>query len=176
MTIFEGADFTDRDFRRGIWHETATMVAMVTTAHDGRENVMACEWAMMVSTNPMRFVVSIGPQHATHDLIEAAGEFGLNFCADTQARLSHVSGSYSLNDTNKWELADFPTYVAKKIRAPMIEGCVVNAECRLISTQPLGDHTLFVGEALWARSDSDRNPLFYHGGKYFFLGAQIPKD
>ena len=54
--------------------------------------------------------------------------------------LSHVSGSYSMNDTNKWELTDFPTYAAKTIRAPMIEGCVVNAECKLIATQPLGDH------------------------------------
>ena len=58
----------------------------------------------------------------------------------------------------------------------MIEGCVLNAECRVISTQPLGDHTVFIGEALWARYDPELEPLLYHGGKYYFVGAQIPKE
>ena len=175
MAIFEGNQFDDRDFRRGAWHQTATTVAMVTTRDGDRENVMACEWAMIVTMNPMRFVVSVGPRHATHGLIEATGEFGLNFCSDQQARLSHVSGSYSFNDTNKWELADFPTYPAKTITAPMIEGCTVNAECKVISAQLLGDHTVFIGEAQWVRYDTELNPLLYRAGKYWYMGEQIPK-
>jgi flavin reductase (DIM6/NTAB) family NADH-FMN oxidoreductase RutF len=175
MTI-EGDQFAERDFRRGVWHQTLTTVAMVTATDGQRENVMACEWAMMVSTNPMRFVISVGPRHATHDLITQSGEFGLNFCSDRQARLSHVSGSYSLNDTDKWQLADFPTYAAKKIRPPMIENCTLNVECKVIATHPLGDHTMFIGEAVWARYDPELRPLLYHGGKYFYVGEQVPKE
>lgn len=173
--IIEGNDFNDRDFRRGVWHQTATMVALVTVDTGTQRNVMACEWAMMVTNNPMRFAISVGPRHATHDLIKEAGEFGLSFCTDQQATLSHVAGSYTMRDTNKWELAQFPTYPAKHIAAPMIEDCVVNAECRLVSTQEFGDHTLFVGEVLWARYDAEKEPLLYSGGRYHAIGANIPK-
>src|SRR5687768_10653359 len=112
--VIEGDNFSDRDFRRGVWHQTATTVAMVTAAVGDRQNMMACEWAMMVSGSPMRFVISVAPNHATHELIEVSGEFGLNFCSDLQARLSHISGSYSMHDLDKWELGDFPVYPATK--------------------------------------------------------------
>jgi flavin reductase (DIM6/NTAB) family NADH-FMN oxidoreductase RutF len=172
----EGDDFNSREFRRGVWGQTATTVALVTSAAGGRENVMACEWAMMISGAPMRFAISIGPRSATHELIEQSGEFGLSFCSDQQALLSHVSGSYSLNHVDKWQLADFPRYPAAKIAAPMIGGCTLNVECRVVTTQSFGDHTLFIGEALWARYDPEKEPLLYSGGKYWRIGPQVPKE
>ncbi len=171
----EGDEFDDRDFRRGVWRRTLTAVALVTVSADGRDNVMACEWAMMVSHQPLCFTISVHPRNATHDMLLAAGEFGLSFCADTQAHLSHVSGSNSLHDVDKWELAHFPTYPAKRIAAPMIEGAALNVECRTIGTHALG-HTLFIGEAVWARYDAEKSPLIFHGGKYFHLGTQVPKE
>jgi flavin reductase (DIM6/NTAB) family NADH-FMN oxidoreductase RutF len=174
--LIEGDRFAEREFRRGAWHQTLTTVAMVTATDGDRQNVMACEWAMLLTTNPMRFVISVGSQHATHGLIQQSGEFGLNFCSDRQAMLSHVSGSYSLNDIDKWELASFPTYPAKKIQAPMIEGCTLNAECHVISAQTLGGYTAFIGEALWARYDPELKPLLYHRGQYFFVGERVPKE
>jgi flavin reductase (DIM6/NTAB) family NADH-FMN oxidoreductase RutF len=114
----EGADFQSREFRRGVWRQTTTAVALLTAAAGGRENVMACEWAMMVSTSPLCFVISVHESHETHRLIEESGEFGLSFCADDQARLSHVSGSYSLLDVNKWELDKFPRATAPGLSAP----------------------------------------------------------
>lgn len=176
MPIVEGNRFDERDFRRGAWNQTATTVAMVTSRDGSRENVMACEWAMIVSMNPMRFVISIGPRHATHELVQQTGTFGLSFCSEAQAGLSHVSGSYSLNDVDKWDLADFPTYPAKTIDVPMIEGCALNVECRVISTQPLGDHTVFIGEAQWVRYDPAVRPLLYSAGKYWKIGDQLPKE
>lgn len=176
MTSVEGDDFGSGELRRGVWRQTATTVAMVTTAVDETANVMACEWAMMVSGAPLSFVISVWPGHATHELIEQAGEFGLNFCSDDQARLSHISGSYSMRDVDKWELADFKTHPATKIRSPMINGCTLNVECRVVGTHHLGDHTLFVGEAIWAQYDPELRPLIYHSGKYWHLGSQVPKE
>ncbi|MEZ4502984.1 MAG: flavin reductase family protein [Dehalococcoidia bacterium] len=172
----EGSDFDVAEFRRGVWHRTATTVALVTSAVEGRQNVMACEWAMMVSASPLRFVVSIAPRRVTHELIEASGEFGLSFCSEEQAKLSHVSGSYSLRDVDKWELANFELYDAKTIAVPMVAHSVLNVECRVIAREYLGDHTLFIGEASWARYDPDLEPMFYHDGKYWRLGDQIPKE
>ncbi len=170
----EGDDFLSRDFRRGMWHQTTTAVALLTSAHEGRANVMACEWAMMVSHTPVCFVIAVGASHETHDLIEKSGEFGLSFCSDEQAPLSHISGSYSMRDVDKWSMADFHCYPAKKIAAPMIDGAVVNVECRVVATHRLG-HTIFIGEAVWTRYDDEKSPLLYHDGKYWRMGEQVPK-
>lgn len=172
----EGDNFGSNDFRWGVWGQTATTVALVTTCAGGKQDVMAAEWAMMVSSAPLRFVISVAPSRVTHELVVQSKEFGLNFCSTEQAKLSHVSGSYSLRNEDKWELADFPTYLAKRIGAPMIDGCTLSVECRLVETLPLGDHTLFIGEALWAKYDPDREPLIYHGGKYYSIGERIPKS
>ena len=51
---------------------------------------------------------------------------------------------------------------------------VLNVECRTIGTHRLG-HTLFIGEAIWARYDPAKSPLIFHGGKYFGVGPQVPK-
>jgi len=104
---------------------------------------------MMITRSPLRFAISIGPRKATHELIQRSGEFGLSFCSDRQATLSHIAGSYSLRDTYKWRLGDFPVYAATKINAPMIDQCLANVECRLVSTQELCDHTLFIGDGVW---------------------------
>ncbi|MBI3287545.1 MAG: flavin reductase [Chloroflexi bacterium] len=175
IPITEGDDFNNPDFYRSLWRQTTTTVALLTSAAEGRENVMACEWAMLVNLKPLRFVISVAPREYTHQLIQASGEFGLNFCSDQQAHLAHIAGSYSLHDVNKWELADFPTHPAQRIRAPMIQGCILNAECRVVARYELGDHDLFVGEALWARYDPKQRPLLYHRGKYWKLGEGIPK-
>ena len=173
----EGADFADRDFRRGVWRQTLTEVALLTARHDGRDGIMACEWAMLVAFSPMSFVISVGPRHATFDLIEASGTFGLSFASDDQARLSHISGSFSAHTVeDKWSMADFPTYEAKTIDAPMIEGCPVNVECRVVEKRPFDNHTLIIGEATWARYDTSKKPLLYHAGKYWRVGEQIPKE
>jgi flavin reductase (DIM6/NTAB) family NADH-FMN oxidoreductase RutF len=171
----EGDHFDDREFRRAVWRQTLTTVALVTVSIDGQSNVMACEWATMVSHAPLCFTIAVHPRNATHDLLVAAGEFGLSFCSDALAHLSHVSGSISLLDGVKWQLADFPTYPASRIGAPMIDGAVLNVECRTVGTHRLG-HTLFIGEALWARYDPDKSPLLFHGGRYFRVGAQVPKS
>jgi len=171
----EGDNFEDREFRRGVWRQTLTSVALLTVAANGRSNVMACEWAMMVSHAPICFNISVHPRNATHDLLVDAGEFGLSFCSDAQAHLSHVSGSNSLHDVDKWQLADFPTYPAKRIGAPMIDDATLNIECRTVGTHRLG-HTLFIGEAVWARYDPAKSPLIFHGGQYFQVGAQVPKS
>jgi flavin reductase (DIM6/NTAB) family NADH-FMN oxidoreductase RutF len=171
----EGDDFRSREFRQGLWRQTTTTVALLTCSAGGRTNVMACEWAMLVSNNPVCFVISVHPSHETHAMLEAAGEFGLSFCSDEQAKLSHVSGSYSIRDTDKWQLADFDLYAAKKIRAPMIDGALINVECRIVGKHQLG-HTVFIAEVVWARYDPEKRPLLYHDGKYWHLGPQVPKE
>ncbi|MBB5406911.1 flavin reductase (DIM6/NTAB) family NADH-FMN oxidoreductase RutF [Paraburkholderia sp. HC6.4b] len=71
-------------------------VTLITSAHDGRSNVMAASWAMPLDFNPPKVVVVVDSRTLTRRLIEASGVFGLQlpsrgFAAQTLAVGTHAS-------------------------------------------------------------------------------------
>lgn len=153
-----------------------TSVALVTSIGKDGPNVMAAEWTLPISYDPLLFVVLVNPRHVTYDLILESQEFGLSLCAEDQAQLAHEAGSWSKRERDK--LADtklFRTVPAKHIRSPLIAGCAAHIECRLIGDFPLGDHVMFVGEAVRATVDAAKRPLALHSGRYWRLGSLIAK-
>ncbi len=164
-----GIDKTKRKF-------TST-VALVTSEHNGRANVMAAEWSLRVSIEPYLVAVFVGYRRGTYAMIRDSGEFGLNYCSDKQAGLSSISGNYSITEgKDKWSLGDFSTFSASKIRAPMIGGCLMNLECVVVDELQTGDHAAFIGKVVEGYVDDSKRPLIYHGGRYFSLGPRIEKD
>lgn len=153
----------------------ATTVALITSQSDARPNVMACEWAMNVGWHPVRIMAVIHRDELTHELISGSGEFGVNLCAEDQAALSHLAGSVTGRVYDK--LAD-PLFrglihPAARIRAPMIEGCVLNVECEVEQTLEIGDYTAFIGRAVAVRSNPELRPLLYREGRYFRMGERL---
>lgn len=161
-----------RDARR---HLTTT-VALVTAQSEGVTNVMSAEWSLQVSLDPVLMAVFVGYERGTYDLIKKSGEFGLSYCSDQQAHLAHVAGNYTIRESNKFDLAHFPTFPSKHIAAPMIDNCISNFECKVVDELRVGDHAAFVGEILAAYSDDDLGPLVFHGGKFWEKGNRISKD
>jgi hypothetical protein len=104
---FKGDDFGSTDFRRSVWHHTTTAVALLTCAAGDKVDVMACEWAMLVSISPF-LLRGRGPCFARHRCalggclsacpepsrrgrylsIAESGEFGLGVRSDQHAVLS----------------------------------------------------------------------------------------
>jgi flavin reductase (DIM6/NTAB) family NADH-FMN oxidoreductase RutF len=159
---------------REAWRASVASVALVTTCGNGRTNVMAAEWSLRVSLDPVLFAVFVGKERGTYFLLDSSGEFGLNYCSDEQAHLAWVAGHYSIREgVDKWSLAPFSTFPARRISPPLIEGCVSNLECRVVSRFETGDHAAFVGEVLESYYDPNKSPLVYRGGRYHRLGPRI---
>lgn len=151
-------------------------VALVTSAHGGIQNVMSAEWSLRVSLEPYLVAVFVGYKRGTYELIRKSGEFGLNYCSDGQVRLSHIAGRNSIAEgKDKWSMADFETFKAKHIAAPLIEGCIMNLECSVVDEFRTGDHAAFIGKILEGYTDVSRSPLVYHGGEYYRLGEHLKK-
>src|SRR5260370_22967389 len=55
----------------------------------------------------------------------------------------------------------------------MIAGCLINAECKLVTMKKLGDHTMVVGKTVAISYDETKKPLIYHCGRYFRIGSII---
>ena len=62
---------------------------------------------------------------------------------------------------------------AKKL--PMLVGAAMNAECKLVKQEELGDHIMFVGEVIEISADENIRPLLYHNGRYWRLGEATIK-
>lgn len=164
---------TDMDGTRRRFTST---VALVTSRLGSVSNVMSAEWSLRVSIDPYLVAVFVGYERGSCSLIRESGEFGLNYCSDGQVQLSHTAGRNSIAEgADKWSMADFRTFRAKSIGAPMIEGCIMNLECRVVDEFRTGDHAAFIGRVVEGYHDSSMKPLVYHGGEYYTLGRKLEK-
>jgi len=145
----------------------ATTVGLITTKSSRHgQNVMAAEWTMHIAYEPMLIAVFVH-ESPTYWNIEETRVFGVNIASDDQAELVNIAGGYSGTELDKLAIpSTFKTYNAKHVDVPMIEGCALNAECRVIATQKMGDHIMVVGEAISAKFDEKKFPLIYTRGNY----------
>jgi flavin reductase (DIM6/NTAB) family NADH-FMN oxidoreductase RutF len=145
----------------------ATTVALVTTS--GRRygsNVMAAEWTMQVSYDPMIIAVFLHRSPTYWNIVESKS-FGVNIASEEQAELVNIAGGYSGTEIQKFAIpGTFDTYPGKMIKVPMIRKCALNAECKVTKIQKVGDHVMVLGKVLAAKFDDSKLPLIYTRANY----------
>ena len=135
---------------------------------------MAAEWTFVVSHIPFLIAVHLAPKDATHDAIMEKREFGVGLVAEDQVAAMGFAGHFTKHETDKLSSELFETYSAERIDVPMIKGCAVSFECRLVQAVPMGDHTALVGEVVEFKIDPAKNPIAYRHGAYR-LGSRIER-
>lgn len=154
-----------------------TNVGLITTQGPLGQNIMACEWTHFVSYSPALIAVCVGQGKATFENIKSSKAFGVNLAGISQNTVSGIAGASSGANVDKIKVLEdlgVRFYRAKRIGVPMLHGAALNAECRLVNEIVLGDHTMFVGEVLDVKTNSD-SPLVYNQNKYWHIGQNIPK-
>jgi flavin reductase (DIM6/NTAB) family NADH-FMN oxidoreductase RutF len=161
-------------------------VALLTTSWHNNWNVMPLAFVTPLSIDPPLIGVAVHPARHTHDMIRFSEEFALNI--PTRRLLHHCQylGSVSGAELNKLELTRLPTFRARKVEAPLLEGCVGWIECGVDDAYRIGDHTLFVGKVAaaqaekdafgdtWLLADPEERPLHYLGlNHYAVLGDRL---
>ena len=151
-----------------------TGVSLITSIGHKGQNVMAAEWTMQISHDPMLIAIFIHKGSTTLENIIKTKEFGVNVSSDEQTTAVSISGGYSRKEIDKLSIYDsFKLIKSKKIKSPLIAGCVINAECKLFTTKKIGDHTMIVGKVVSIQYDKTKKPLVYHQGRYFRIGSMI---
>ncbi len=147
-------------------------VTLVTVRTDNETNFMTAGWASPVSFDPPILMVSIAPERHTHNLILEAGEFGISILADDQRNLSTLGGTTSGRDVDKIAEGNVATAPGEKIRAPHVAGARAWLECKLVSHETVGDHTVFYGEVLKTVADEAKSALVLFNRVYYALGEK----
>jgi flavin reductase (DIM6/NTAB) family NADH-FMN oxidoreductase RutF len=142
----------------------ATTVGLITTDGKHGRNVMAAEWTMQISYEPMLIAIFIHDSPTLWNIRDTRA-FGVNIASDGQAELVNIAGGYSGTELDKLGIpGTFETYRGKNV--PMVKECALNAECKVHSIQEMGDHVMVVGEAEHATFDEKKSPLIYTRGNY----------
>lgn len=138
-------------------------VSIITSSHAGKHNIMAASWCMPVDFSPAKVAVVIDNNTLTRELINASGEFGLQFPMRKIAQQTFDVGSISGRECNKFERFKLQTFVAEKIAAPMLEDCIGWLECKVIP-QESEKFDVIIGEVTAAYADAEQ---FINGRWHF---------
>lgn len=131
-----------------------------------RTNGMTAAWVAQVSGRPPMVSVAVGKTHYTSELIREAGCFSVNVLRPEQFDLARKCGFESGRNADK--LAG-ETLISAATGAPILADCAAYLDCRLRHVFDVGDHLLFVGEAVSA-GDSGQ-PVLAYDVKRFFGGG-----
>ena len=162
-------------------------VTLVTSAHNGRRDVMAASWAMALDFDPPKVIVIMDSNTLTRELVDASGEFGLQLPLRAIAEQTLAVGSNSGKDLDKFAAFDLKTFASQKIAAPMIEECAAWLECKVIPDAS-DRYDIIIAEVIAAYSNAEvytdnrwhfgDNPLnrtmhYVAGGQFFATGGSF---
>jgi len=148
---------------------------LVSSAHAGRRDVMACAWNVALEFEPPKLAVCLDKATLTRELVAASGSFVVAVPRAAQADLVATVGSVSGRDVagqDKFSAVHIRHAPGTQVDAPLVEGCIGWLECRLIPEPHLQQaHDLFIGQAVAAWADER---AFAHG-KFLALEATPPE-
>ena len=161
---------------------------MVSCKREGeRPNIITVAWAGTVNTNPPMVSISVRPERYSYNIIKETGEFVINLVTKELVYATDFCGVRSGKDVDKFCEMKLHETESKEIKAPGIAESPVNIECRVVSEQPLGSHTLFLAKVVNVQVDDrymDEKGRFdlnasgltaYSHGEYFELGKKLGK-
>jgi flavin reductase (DIM6/NTAB) family NADH-FMN oxidoreductase RutF len=128
-------------------------VVLVTTRDGRKNNVMTISWTMVVDFTPL-FAITTGDWNYSFAALRKNKECVI--AVPTVDLLDEVVGigTCSGADTDKFARFGLTPVRGKFVKAPLIEECLANIECRVIDI--VGKHNLVVLEGLAAYLDSAR--------------------
>lgn len=163
----------------------AVLVSVADNA--GRTNILTVAWAGTVCTNPPMVGISVRPSRYSHHMIVETGGFVINLTTEELAYATDYCGVRSGREVDKWKEAKLTPVKSEVVKAPCIAESPVNIECRVVRTEQLGSHDMFLAEVVAVHVD-DRymdgtgsfhlekaRPIVYSHGEYYALGKRIGK-
>jgi flavin reductase (DIM6/NTAB) family NADH-FMN oxidoreductase RutF len=156
----------DSDQLRRAMRAWTTGVAVVTAAHDGQRYGMTVNSFTSVSLEPPLVSVTLKQLTHTYNLVDKSKAFAVTILAADQKDLSDRFAGKLLDIHDRFAGLDLETLV---LDAPLLKGGLAYFNCRIISSIPVGENTLFLAEVIAARGDGEGEPLVYHNRVFWKL-------
>ena len=136
--------------------------AFLTTASAGKTNTMTIAWGNIgfMWGQPI-FTVMVRPSRYTHQLLEESGNFTVSIPLRDMQQPLGICGSKSGRDTEKIALAGLKLLPGQKIDTPVIAGCGLHYECKVVYKQAMVQEALAPELAAKWYAAGDYHTLYY---------------
>lgn len=161
-----------------VFHELLypRQAVLVTASSSEKTNITAVEWITPVSEKPPMLAFALHNTSLTLDLICTSMDFVVAIPTEKLKDAVLLCGTTSGKYIDKFEETRLTQARAKRVSAPLVHEALANFECKVLSYNSVGDHTLIVGEVLEMHLPKDDSPpeplLFNKGGKKLFAFKQ----
>ena len=146
---------------------------LVTTAGKTKANIMAMSWHMMIDFEPPILGCVISNRNYTFSILKATKECVINIPTVELAEKVVGCGNSSGRKIDKFEAFGLTRSAASYVRAPLIDECYANLECRIADNKMVAKYSIFILEVLKAWIDPGRKDprTIHHRGRGFFMVA-----
>jgi flavin reductase (DIM6/NTAB) family NADH-FMN oxidoreductase RutF len=151
------------------------LYVLTAEGQDGRVAAATVNWVTQSSFEPPLVVVGVKADSGAHSIIKDAGAFCLNVLGKGQQGTAYAFFKHVEREGSS--IGGEP-FRSGSTGAPVLESCPAYAECKLVETVEIGDHSIFVGEvvdagvaeSLEGRPDDVTLTLGDLGDKVFYGG------
>lgn len=153
-------------------------VVLLTTARDGRANVMTMSWHTMLEFEPPLVACVVSDRDYSFAALRATRECVIAIPDSKMASQVVKIGNTSGRDTDKLAAFGLTTRRARRVAPPLIAECFANLECKVVDTRLVKKYSLFVLEVLAAWVDpAQKHPKTLHHRGYgtFAVDGEIIK-
>jgi flavin reductase (DIM6/NTAB) family NADH-FMN oxidoreductase RutF len=142
-------------------------VVLLTTAGNGRADIMAQSWHMMLEFEPPMIACVVSNRNFTFKALKATGECVINIPTVELAEKVIACGNSSGREVDKFETFKLTPVAASRVQAPLIAECYANLECKVVDTRAVARYGLFILEVLKAWIDpAQKKPKTLHHQGY----------
>lgn len=143
--------------------EGLTKGAFLNVSHEGQDNTMTIGWGSVgfIWKKPIIMVMVRYSRH-TYRMLDDAGEFTVSipFGNELKKELAFC-GTKSGRDVNKFQSCNFPNLRAHKVNAPLIAGCDLHYECKVVYKQAMEPAVIDQGIDDKFYKNNDFHVMFY---------------
>jgi flavin reductase (DIM6/NTAB) family NADH-FMN oxidoreductase RutF len=131
-------------------------VVLLTTANQGRANIMTMSWHMMMEFVPPRIGCVLGDLNYSYEALRKTKECVIAIpTVDLATKVVEI-GNCSGREVDKFSAFGLTPLPGKKVKAPLIAECLANLECQVVDTRMANKYGLIILETVKAWIDPKR--------------------
>jgi flavin reductase (DIM6/NTAB) family NADH-FMN oxidoreductase RutF len=144
---------------------------MVTTAREGKANIMTMSWHTMMEFEPPTIGCIVSNRNYTFRILKATGECVLNIPTRELAEKVVQCGNTSGRKIDKFRAFGLTPVPASRVAAPLIGECYANLECRVVDARMVAKYNFFILEVLkaWISPPRKVPRTIHHLGRGAFM-------
>jgi flavin reductase (DIM6/NTAB) family NADH-FMN oxidoreductase RutF len=160
-TITEASAFSTQEFRRALGTFATGLAIITTTDSQGKPVGLTANSFNSVSLSPPLVLWSLAKTASSMKAFMQSTHYAIHILTSEQ---KHLAERFASKELDRFE----QTLVAQNAHGiPILTDALAVFECINRSQHEEGDHVIFVGEVKNCQYNEGRQPLVYHGGRYF---------